>query len=135
MGYIDELRPTPQRFLYLPSTDSSPPAPAIQTMQDRGPTYVFSADPRLQAPLRKMLVTVGDYPTLLLSFHGFTRTDPLHPLVTLSGHYVTGSDDGRNAGRRTIALQCDSTGWHVPASTTAPTGSAAAGAAADPGAH
>jgi hypothetical protein len=130
-GYIDQLDLEPRRFLYLPGTDSSPPEPAIQVLQNVGPTYVFSADPKLQAPLRKMLETVGDYPTLLLSYHGFTRADPLHPLVTLSGHYVTGSDDGKSTGRQTIALQCDSIGWHVPAAK----GSPAADAAADTSAH
>ena len=113
-GYLDQLDPTPERFLYVPSTDSTPPDAAMLVLQDAGPTYVFSTDPKKQAPVRKILAEVGDYPTLLLGWHGLKRGDPMHPIVTLSGHYVTGVDDGKSAGTDTIALQCGSTGWHYP---------------------
>jgi hypothetical protein len=126
-GYVHQLDPLPRRFLYIPATDSSPPDPVVATIQDLGPTYVYSTDPKLQAPLRKVLDAGGDYATLLLAYHGFARPDPMHPVVTLSGHYVTGGDDGKDAGRRTIALQCDSSGWYVPERA----GGSAAGAARD----
>jgi hypothetical protein len=113
-GYLDQLDPAPERFLYVPSTDSTPPDPAMLVLQDAGPTYVFSTDPKKQATVRKVLAQVGDYPTLLLAWHGLQRADPMHPIVTLGGHYVTGVDDGKNARTATIALQCDSTGWHYP---------------------
>lgn len=116
-AYVNDVNPAPRRFLYLPGNDSTPPEAAVAVLQDVGPTYVYSMDPKLQTPLRKLLVTAGDYPTLLLEYHGLQRADPMHPIVTLSGHYVTGSFDGNDASRRTIALACDSTGWRAPSTS------------------
>jgi hypothetical protein len=113
-GYIRQAAPQPQRFLYIPDTDSSPPEPAVQELQATGPTYMYSSVPAQQAAVDKQLESVGDYPTLLLAYHGFARTDPLHPVVKLSGHFVSGSNNGTPVAARTIALQCDSAGWSVP---------------------
>lgn len=114
-GYIHQVAPQPQRFVYIPGTDSSPPEPAVQELQATGPTYMYSAVPAQQAAVDKQLRSVGDYPTLLLAYHGFTRTDPIHPVVKLSGHFVSGSNNGTPVAARTVALQCDSAGWSVPA--------------------
>ncbi len=113
-GYIEQALPKPIRFVYIPATDSSPPESGIQVLQSTGPTYMYSATPAQQAVVDKQLLSVGDYPTLLVAYHGLMRADPLHPVVKLSGHFVSGTNAGTPAPTRTIALQCDSTGWRVP---------------------
>ncbi|MFI5248998.1 MAG: hypothetical protein ACHQTF_03485 [Gemmatimonadales bacterium] len=123
-AFIRQARPAVGRFVYIPGTDSSLPPAGTQAVQDKGPTYMYSPDPAQQAVVVRQLDAVGDYPTLLVSYHGLVRTDRLHPVVTLSGEYVSGAPRGKAIGIRAIAPQCDSTGvWRVPP----PPGGAGAG--------
>jgi outer membrane murein-binding lipoprotein Lpp len=123
-GFIAQAEPRAGRFVYVPGTDSSPPPAGTQALQDKGPTYMYSTDPAQQAVVDGQLNAVGFYPTLLVAYHGLVRTDRLHPVVKLSGRYVSGPPRGQSIGVRAIAPQCDSTGaWRV----TAPAGSAGAG--------
>lgn len=123
-AFIRQARPEVGRFVYIAGTDSSLPPAGTQAVQDRGPTYMYSPDPAQQAVVVRQLDAVGDYPTLLVSYHGLVRTDRLHPVVKLSGQYVSGPPRGKAIGIRAIAPQCDSTGvWRVPP----PPGGAGAG--------
>jgi hypothetical protein len=117
-GFIDGLQPRVRRFAYIPGTDSSPPPAAIQALQDRGPTYLYSTDPAQQATVERQLDAIGDFPTLLVVYHGLTKQDALRPVVRLSGRYISGTGArGTVIGVRAITSQCDSTGtWRpVPA--------------------
>lgn len=115
-GFVGRAEPRVGRFVYIPGTDSTPPPAGIQALQDRGPTYLYSADSALRAPVERQLEAVGDYPTLLVAYHGLTKADALHPAVKLSGHYVTGTGVvGKSLGVKTISPQCDSSGsWVAP---------------------
>jgi hypothetical protein len=123
-AFITQARPQAGRFVYIVGTDSSLPPAGTQAVQDKGPTYMYSPDPAQQAVVVRQLDAVGDYPTLLVSYHGLVRTDRLHPVVKLSGEYVSGAPRGKAIGIRAIAPQCDSTGeWRAPP----PPGGAGAG--------
>jgi hypothetical protein len=115
-AFIAQAQPEVGRFVYIVGTDSSLPPAGTQAVQDKGPTYMYSPDPAQQAIVVHQLDAVGDYPTLLVSYHGLVRTDRLHPVVKLSGEYVSGPPRGKAIGIRAIAPRCDSTGvWRVPA--------------------
>lgn len=113
-GFIAHANPQVGRFVYIPGTDSSLPPAGTQAVQDRGPTYMYSTDPAQQAIVVHQLDAVGDYPTLLVSYHGLVRTDRLHPVVKLSGQYVSGPPRGKSISLRAVTPQCDSAGaWRV----------------------
>jgi hypothetical protein len=114
-AYIDGQDPLPRRFLYIPATDSSPTAAGVLTLQDKGPTYMYTSAPAGQAQVKFQLHSVGDYPSLLLWYHGATRTDDVDAVVTLSGQYVGDVDDGKPTPLTHVAVLCDSTGWHAAA--------------------
>jgi hypothetical protein len=112
--YVQDLNPTPQRFLYIPGTDSTPPDVAVAALQDGGHTYMYSAVPAQQAPVKAQLHSVGDYPSLLLWWHGVTKAeDGVHATVTLSGQYVGEAEDGKATPLVHVQVVCDSSGWHA----------------------
>jgi hypothetical protein len=114
-AYIADLDPVPQRFLYIPATDSTPPEAAVEALQDAGHTYMYSFVPALQAGVKQQLHSVGDYPSLLLWWHGATRAaDGTHAVVTLSGQYVGETLDGKPTPLAHVSVLCDSAGWHAP---------------------
>ena len=112
-AYIDGMDPLPRRFLYIPGSDSSPTPIGVATLQDKGPTYMYTSAPAQQAAFKSQLHSVGDYPSLLLWYHGASRTDDTHATVTLSGQYVGDVIDGKATHRTPVAVQCDSSGWHA----------------------
>jgi hypothetical protein len=113
-AYVTALIPTPLRFLYIPGTDSTPPEAAVAALQDVGHAYMYSSVPAQQAPVKAQLHSVGDYPSLLVWWHGVTRAeDGTHAVVTLSGQYVGEADDGKPTPLKHVAVECDSSGWHA----------------------
>jgi hypothetical protein len=112
-AYIASRDPEPRRFLYVPASDSSPPPAGVLTLQGEGPTYMYSTAPAQQAPVKAQLHSVGDYPSLLLWYHGSARTDDTHAVVTLSGQYIGEAEDGKPTARASVQVLCDSTGWHA----------------------
>ena len=109
--------PTPQRFLYVPGTDSTPPDPGILALQDKGPTYMYPASGDQQAIVKTKLTSIGDYASLLVAYHGFKRTDAQHATIRLSGTYISGKADGHTVPVQDYPLACDSSGWHGPRAT------------------
>ncbi len=125
-GFVNRANPEPGFLAYIPATDSTPPAAAVQQMENRRTTYMYSTDPKLQAQVNDQIKSYGDYDALLVAYHGITKTDPLHPAVTFSGHYITGSKVvGQTVGPFQITPECDTTGsWTVPAAPNAPAAAA-----------
>lgn len=122
-AFVTEAVPRVGLFLYIPSTDSSPPPAGVQALQDKGTTFLYSTAPAQQAAVESRVHAIGDFPSLLVAYHGMVKSDPMHPAVKLSGRYVTGPTRGASTGIRAVMPQCDSTGaWQVPA----PSGSAGA---------
>jgi len=125
--YITNARPTPQRFLSAAGTDSALPDDGFKVLQDKGPTYFYTSDPKGQAQVREKLELSGPYASLLVVYRGSAEADNGNTVtVTLGGHYVGGEHDGRVAEDRAIAVRCDTTGWRLvsptvpPADTTLP---------------
>ena len=112
--YLMGSNPTPQRFLYVPGTDSSPPDPGILALQDKGPTYMYPPSGDQQGIVKTKLTSIGDYASLLVAYHGFKRIDPQHATITLSGTYISGKLDGKTVPVQDYPLSCDSSGWHGP---------------------
>jgi len=102
--------------VYIPATDSTPPPAAVQRMQARRTTYMYSTVPSQQAVVENRIKSYGDFDALLVAYHGLLKTDPLHPVVTFSGHYIGGTKmRGHTLGPYRITPQCDSTGaWTTP---------------------
>jgi hypothetical protein len=115
-SFLDHSDPEPGFLVYIPATDSTPPPAAVQRMQDRRTTYMYSAVPSQQAVVENRIKSYGDYDALLVAYHGLSKTDPLHPVVTFSGHYIGGTKvRGHVLGPLSIKPQCDSTGaWSTP---------------------
>lgn len=112
--FMMSQEPTPQRFLYVPGTDSTPPDAGILALQDKGPTYMFPASGDQQAIVKTKLSSIGDYASLLVAYHGFKRKDPQHATIRLSGTYISGKADGKTVPVEDYPVLCDSSGWHGP---------------------
>lgn len=134
--FITTTRPTPQRYLSAAGTDSAVPEDGFTVMQDKGPTYFYSSDPKAQAQIKEKLASVGPYASLLVVFKGTTESDNGNRVaVSLAGHFVGGDQDGTVVPVRTIEVRCDSTGWRLAspaAAVTSPVPPAAAPANATP---
>ena len=110
-------------FLYKLSEETG----RFKVLQDKGPTYFYTSDPKGQAQVREKLELSGPYASLLVVYRGSAEADNGNTVtVTLGGHYVGGEHDGRVAEDRAIAVRCDTTGWRLvsptvpPADTTLP---------------
>lgn len=112
--FITSQDPMPQRFLYIPGTDSTPPDAGLLALQDKGPTYMYAASGDQQNVVKTKLTSIGDYTSLLVAYHGFKRTDPQHATVRLSGTFITGKFDGKTVPVVDYPMHCDSSGWHGP---------------------
>lgn len=113
LAYISTARPTPQRFLVAAGTDSALPEAGVKALQQKGPTYLYPADPAQRARVRERLAEVGDYASLLVSLQESRAVGDTQAVVRLGGSYVGGRHDGRPSPNRTIYLGCDSAGWTV----------------------
>lgn len=112
--FIMSQDPTPQRFLYIPGTDSAPPDAGLLALQDKGPTYMYATSGDQQAVVKTKLTSIGDYASLLVAYHGMQRKDAQHATIRLSGTYIAGKADGKTVPVQEYPLQCDSSGWHGP---------------------
>lgn len=115
LDYITGADPFPQRFLSAVGTDSAVPDDGFKVLQDKGPTYFYSSDPKLQAQVKEKLISAGPYTSLLVVYKGKTESDGGNTVtVSLAGHYVSGEHDGKAAAPRQVVVQCDTSGWRLP---------------------
>ena len=112
--YLLSADPTPQRFLYVPGTDSAPPDAGVLALQDKGPTYMYPPSGDQQNVVKTKLTSIGDYASLLVAYHGFQRKDAQHATIRLSGTYISGKLDGKTIPPEDFPISCDSSGWHGP---------------------
>lgn len=121
LDYITAADPHPQRFLSAVGTDSALPEDGFKTLQDKGPTYFYTSEPKGQAQVKAKLADAGPYASMLVVYKGKTEAENGNAVtVTLGGHYVGGEHDGKVSPVRQITVRCDSTGWRLPASATPP---------------
>lgn len=125
--FVTTTTPTPQRYLSAAGTDSAVPEDGFKVLQEKGPTYFYSSDPKAQAQIKDKLASVGPYASLLVVFKGKMEADNGNAVaVSLAGHFVGGEHDGKAVPMRTIQVRCDSTGWRVASTATPPTGAPSA---------
>lgn len=112
--FITTTIPTPQRYLSAAGTDSAVPDDGFKVLQEKGPTYFYSSDPKAQAQIKEKLASVGPYASLLVVFKGKAESDNGQRIaVSLAGHFVGGEHDGKAVPMRTFPVRCDSTGWRL----------------------
>ena len=120
--FIAKAVPTPQRFLSAFGTDSAVPEDGFKVLQDKGPTYFYSADSTQKRKILEKLAVAGPYASLLVIYRGQTSTDGgLAVDVRLAGQYVGFADDGKKLATRRFAVRCDSTRWKIASSSEEPT--------------
>ncbi len=116
--YISTASPGPQRYLTAAGTDSELPPDGLKTIQDRGPTYFYSADPAAGKKLRDKLASAGPYTTMLVIFRGKSETDGGKSVaVKLAGLYVGGEHEGKKSPLKVYSVKCDSTTWKLAGAT------------------
>jgi hypothetical protein len=113
-AFITTATPTPQRYLSAAGTDSAVPDDGFKVLQEKGPTYFYSSDPKAQEQIKAKLASVGPYASLLVVYRGKTEADNGNTVtVSLGGHYVGGEHDGKEAPTRQFTVRCDTTGWRL----------------------
>ncbi len=119
--FIAKAEPTPQRFLSAFGTDSAVPEDGFKVLQDKGPTYFYSADPTQQKKILDKLAVAGPYASLLVVYRGQTASDSGRAVdVRLAGQYVGFENDGKKLPTKRFAVRCDSTGWKIASSAEEP---------------
>ena len=114
LAYITaQHRPTPQRFLFAAGTDSALPDPGVVALQDKGPTYMYPANPTQRAVVRAKLAKAGPWASLLVSYRGLRLADSTHAVVRLGGIFVGGKDDGVEAPGRSVSFTCENGEWRL----------------------
>ena len=113
--YIERMTPTPRRFLLAVGGDTALPEAARQVMQDKGPTYLYPADSNAQVQIRDRLSGAGDWPALMVTYHGTRQDTENQASVRLAGHWVIGELDGTRAPARSVVFACDSARWKYSA--------------------
>lgn len=134
LALIASTNPPPLRFLYIPGTDSSLPDGGVRALQDKGPTYLYSQDPKLQKQARDNLAEKGPWNALLVLYEGMTQPAEDTVAVKVSGRFVGSAEDGQVVPSRTLLFACSTAGdsahkWRLtnaPARDAAPAGGAAA---------
>jgi hypothetical protein len=114
LEYITTASPHPQRYLTAAGTDSAVPDDGFKVLQNKGPTYFYSSDPKAQQQIKDKLASVGPYASLLVVYRGKDEAENGNLVtVRLGGHYVGGEHDGKAATERRIDVRCGEKGWKV----------------------
>ena len=113
--YVERMTPTPRRFLLAVGGDTALPEAAKQVMQDKGPTYLYSSDTAAQRALKARLADAGEWPALMVTYHGVNQDTEDKASVRLAGHWVVGELDGTRAPAQRIVFACDSARWKYSA--------------------
>ena len=110
--YVTALQPRPRRFLVMLGSDSTLPDAGRQALQERGPTYLYPADPAGQAAVRSKLTSeYGALRTVLVLYGGMRRPDDQSTVVRLAGRVVGGSDDGQRTPSVSMHFSCETAQW------------------------
>ena len=110
LALIATTNPKPLRFLYIPGTDSSLPEGGVRALQDKGPTYLYSQDPRLQEQAKANLANRGPWNALLVLYEGMSRPTDDTVAVKVSGRFVGSVEDGQVVPSRTMNFACSTVG-------------------------
>ena len=113
--FIRRADPVPQRYLSAVGAGVTPlPESGFRALKDKGPTYLYPADPAGQKTVKDKLAEVGPYTSLLVTFGGTTiGASGDEATVRVGGSYVGGQHDGRVAPGRAVRLRCEGSTWKV----------------------
>ena len=117
LAYVKASSPYPQRFLSPSGTDSSLPDIGVLALQEKGPTYFFPPDSAQRLKVRKKMLDVGPYTTLLVAWHGSRRETDTSLVVRLGGTYIGGPHDAEPGIPRAFRFGCDNGRWRLRATT------------------
>lgn len=118
-AFIEKAEPSAQRFLSAVGTDSALPDDGFKVLQDKGPTYYYSGEPKAQKQIMDKLANDGPWATLLVVYRGSTPSDGGNVVdVRLGGHYVGGEHNGTTAATKRFQVKCDANGWSIASTTT-----------------
>lgn len=114
--YVERIKPTPRRFLLAVGGDTALPEAAKQVMQDKGPTYLYPADSAARQQIKDRLAGAGEWPALMVTYHGVQQDTEDRASVRLAGHWIIGELDGTRSPAQRIVFACDSARWKYSAS-------------------
>ena len=117
LAYVKASSPYPQRFLSPSGTDSSLPDIGVLALQEKGPTYFFPPDSAQRLKVRKQMLDVGPYTTLLVAWHGSHRETDTSLVVRLGGTYIGGPHNAEPGIPRAFHFGCDNGRWRLRAAT------------------
>jgi hypothetical protein len=117
LAYVKAASPYPQRFLSPSGTDSSLPDVGVLALQEKGPTYFFPPDSAQRLKVRKKMLDVGPYTTLLVAWHGSHRETDTSLVVRLGGTYIGGPHNAEQGIPRAFRFGCDNGRWRLRATT------------------
>jgi hypothetical protein len=117
LAYVKAASPYPQRFLSPSGTDSSLPDVGVLALQEKGPTYFFPPDSAQRLKVRKKMLDVGPYTTLLVAWHGSHRETDTSLVVRLGGTYIGGPHNAEPGIPRAFHFGCDNGRWRLRATT------------------
>ena len=117
-AYVQNVSPTPLRFLVAASGDSALPDTAQQTLQEKGPMYLFPTDTALQKKMVGELEAKGPGPILLVLYLGAQPGPKGTATIRIGGRFVGSDSQGDVAPTSAFEFRCDNGVWQL--STPAP---------------
>lgn len=109
-AFLDSVQPKPLRFLYMAGTDSTLPDAGQRALQDKGPTYLWPADPKQQPAVKENLENRGPWNALLVTWKGLNQPTPGTARVRLGATWIGPVDDGKQLGVKVVNFECRTTG-------------------------
>jgi hypothetical protein len=118
-SYLDGLDPVPLRFLYYTTGDSALPEGARTELEAKGPTYLFPADPALQAKQLAALKAKGAFTTLLVLYLG-TQPKGARTTLRFAGRYTDSAGIDNATPVKSVTFECRDRSWQQATAATTP---------------
>lgn len=110
-AYITTVSPTPARYLVAAEGDSALPDTAQQTLQAKGPMYLYPSDTTLQKKMLGELEAKGPGATLLVLYMGTTAGPKSTAAIRIGGRFVGSESKGDTAPTTSFEFSCRSGIW------------------------
>jgi hypothetical protein len=108
--FIKSAQPPAYRYLVAAGTDSALPSHGQWALQGKTPLYLYPADPSLQQKFVTDLYARGNYPTMLVSYHGQDTLEDGRIRTMLGGSYIGGKNAGTTMPHTAVVFDCQATG-------------------------
>lgn len=110
-AYIKTVSPTPVRYLVAASGDSALPDTAQQTLQAKGPMYLYPSEPALQKKMLGELEAKGPGTTLLVLYLGTAAGPKSTASIKIGGRYVGSESKADTAPTTSFEFKCQKGIW------------------------